>query len=435
MRIGVVGAGMMGLATAHKLAGCGHDVTIFDASDQLGGLSTWHDYGPFVWDRFYHVILPSDHHLIGFIRSLGLGDKLKWRRTRTGVYANRTIHDLSSTADYLRFPLLDPWQKARLAWTILYGSLLKDGKPLERETTVAWLRRHSGRATFEKFWKPLLMAKLGAEYERVAATFIWTYIKRAFSARDPSAGKEHLGYVEGGYRTILGRLEELVCARGELHLRTPVSLIGPAKDGLVIECSRGRESFDRVFCTAPVPTMRKVVASELLDVRTAPRDVEYLGVLCLVTITTKPLCSYYVLNLADPSLPFTGVVGMSSLVDHTETHGLHLTYFPKYVLSSDPLHDASDDEVLAYLWPGIERLYPDLREPEIVVRRLNRARIVQPLQVVGYSELVPKVATRHPGLFVLNTSQFAEGTLNNNEVIGAVNRFSERHPDLFQTAR
>jgi len=40
--------------------------------------------------------------------------------------------------------------------------------------------------------------------------FIWSYIKRLFSARHSSGQKEHLGYVAGGYKTVLGRLEEVI---------------------------------------------------------------------------------------------------------------------------------------------------------------------------------------------------------------------------------
>jgi hypothetical protein len=58
---------------------------------------------------------------------------------------------------------------------------------------------------------------------------------------------------------------------------------------------------------------------------------------------------------------------------------------------------------------------------------VNRAERVQPLQVLDYSRKVPAVTTRHGDFFVLNTAQFVNATLNNNEVIGAVNAFHEQH--------
>jgi hypothetical protein len=75
----------------------------------------------------------------------------------------------------------------------------------------------------------------------------------------------------------------------------------------------------------------------------------------------------------------------------------------------------------------------DLRK--IVSVHVNRAVKVQPLQVLGYSDIVPQVRTNHPDLYVLNTAQFTHSTLNNNAVIGAVNSFyQEFQPGLLASA-
>ena len=68
-------------------------------------------------------------------------------------------------------------------------------------------------------------------------------------------------------------------------------------------------------------------------------------------------------------------------------------------------------------------MLPAFDPDEIESVHINRAFKVQPLQVIDYSRLVPRVATMHPDFFVLNTSQFMNATLNNNEVIRAVDDF------------
>ena len=80
-------------------------------------------------------------------------------------------------------------------------------------------------------WKPLLLAKLGENYRRVSAVFIWTYVRRLFSARDAAAQKESLGYVTGGYRTVFGRLLERIAASGgSVHLGVDVKSVRPRAD-------------------------------------------------------------------------------------------------------------------------------------------------------------------------------------------------------------
>ncbi len=425
MRIGVIGGGLMGVAVADRLAELGHATTVFERAPQIGGLATWQDFGQFVWDRFYHVILPSDAPLIGFLRRLGLEKELRWGATKTGYYVDHKFYGLSNNIEFLRFPPLSLWSKFRLAATILYCSKISDWRRLENVSVEDWLIRTSGRATFEKFWQPLLLAKLGENYRRVSAVFIWSYIKRLFSARDSAANAEQLGYVRGGYRTVFRRIEErLRAAGGEFRLNVEVSAVRAAHGGGVeVVTPAGVEHFDKVVFTGPVNVMRAVVDPALVSVPKDGGDVEYLGVVCPVLLTRRPLMPYYILNIADQRVPFTGVIGMSNLADPAETAGLHVNYLPKYVMSDDPLLKASDDSIRADFERGVKDMFPDLKAEDIVDMQVYRAIKVQPLQVLNYSRLVQQPQTRHADFYVLNTAQFVNNTLNNNQVIRTVNEF------------
>ncbi len=436
MNVGIIGGGLTGLALAERLSRRGHRITVLERDHQLGGLATWHDFGSFVWDRFYHVILPSDRHLLGFLEDIGLEHDVRWRRTLTGYYQDRTFYSISSNWEFLRFPPLNLLQKARLAATILYCSQLDDWRRLEGVTVEEWLVRMGGRGAFDRFWKPLLLAKMGESYRRVSAVFIWAYIKRLFSARDASASSnEQLGHVTGGYRTVFDRLRDRIDGAGGLLL-TGVTARAVAADpggGLRVELDGEWRRFDKVVCTLPVGLLRRLAKDELLRLSASGDDIEYLGVVCAAVLSRRPLTPFYVVNIADRRVPFTGVIGMSNLVAPQETAGLHLTYLPKYVLADDPLLRASDDQVRELFLAGLDRMFPDLAEAGIESVHVNRAPRVQALQVLGYSRLVPEVETRHPDFFVLNTSQFVSGTLNNNSVIGAVDDFIERYGHQLET--
>ncbi len=427
LRIGIVGGGLMGLALAERLGSLGHQVCVYERAQQPGGLSTWHDFGPFIWDRFYHVVLPSDTSLVGFIRRIGLLDRLRWRAARTGYYVDRQFHSLSSGLDFLRFPLLGLWSKLRLAATILYCSRISDWHRLEHMSVEDFLVRYSGRKTFEKMWRPLLLAKLGENYRRVSAVFIWTYVKRLFSARDSTAQKEQLGYVSGGYRTIFERLLKLIGRNGGV-VRTGIEVesVQPgAPNGIQITAAGETETFDKVIFTGPVNVLRGIADSKLVQVP-SQGDIEYLGVICMAIVTRKQVVPYYVLNIADERIPFTGIIGMSSLVATDETFGLHLTYLPKYVLSDDPMLRRPDDEIRAEFMRGFHEMFPDFPDSDIVCVHISRAAKVQPLQVLDYSRRVQPPRTRHRDFYVVNSAQFVSNTLNNNEVIRTVNAFLQQ---------
>jgi protoporphyrinogen oxidase len=435
MKIAIIGGGMMGLTLAYRLSQQGHRVSVFESSPQLGGLTTSHDYGTFTWDRFYHVLLPSDTHLLGLFKEIGLESQVQWRKTRTGYYVDRQLYSISNTLEFLRFPPLSLVGKLRLAFTLLYGARVKNWRKLEQISVEDWLLRLSGRATYEKFWKPLLLAKLGESYRRVSAVFIWSYIKRLASARDTTIQKEQLGYVTGGYKTVFDRLAALIRSRdGEIHTSTPVTQISSApQTGLWVEHSDRKEHFDRVFFTAPTDLLDKVAAKNLVTTIGDNHPVEYLGAICMVLVTRKPLIPYYVVNIADPQVPFTGAIGMSNLVSREETNGLHLTYLPKYALSSDPIFKQTDEELQALFFKGVRRMFPTRSTDEIVSIHINRATKVQPLQVLNYSNLVPQTTTLHKDLFILNTSQFVNDTLNNNTVVQHVNGLLTAMPTSLPT--
>lgn len=428
MNIGIIGGGMMGMVLAQRLSKQGHVVTVFENNKQLGGLTTYHDYGPFIWDRFYHVILPSDSNLIKFLKDIGLGDQLRWNRTLTGVYVDQQFYSMSNTIEFLRFPPLGLIAKLRLALTILYGSRIKNWQRLEKVPVENWLLRISGRSTYKKFWKPLLLAKLGDSYKRVSAVFIWSYIKRLFSARDASLQKEQLGYVAGGYKTVFDRIEKLLRSAGsDVLTGVLVEHVEPHPEGGVsVEYNGKKEHFDKVIFTGPVNILQRIVAPDLVKVASDRGTVEYLGVICMVLITRKPLVPYYVVNITDQGVPFTGIIGMSNLVSLDETAGFHITYLPKYVLSDAPLLGQADEDLRKLFFNGLRVMFPKLKTDDIVAVHINRAVKVQPLQVLNYSSLVPKVITRHEDFFVLNTSQFVNDSANNNAVVRHVDEFLKK---------
>ena len=97
----------------------------------MGGLATHFDFGPFSWDKFYHCILTSDSALLQLIDDLGLTRELHWTETKTGFFAGGRLHSMCSAMDFLRFPPLTLWQKARLGFGIIYASRIREGRRLE----------------------------------------------------------------------------------------------------------------------------------------------------------------------------------------------------------------------------------------------------------------------------------------------------------------
>lgn len=426
----VVGGGMLGLSLARRLRAQGRDVTLIESAPFLGGLASAWRLGDIVWDRHYHVTLLSDSYTRGEFRALGLDDDVRWVETKTGYYADGVLSSVSNSVEFLRLPSLSLVDKARLATTILYGSRVKNWRALEQESVETWLRKWSGAQTFERFWLPLLRAKLGESYRDASAAFIWATIQRLYAARNSGLKKEMFGYVPGGYARILDTYAKILDASG-VRLEVGRRVTSITRQGFAVEVAwdGGSETFDHVVVTAN-PGVAARLCPELPEAdRGRLAAIGYQGIVCTSLILTKPLSPYYLTYITDDS-PVTAVVEMTAFVDRSEFGGRSLVYLPKYVGRDDPLFDRPDDEVEATAVDTLGRMYPGFRPGHVEAARVSRVREVFPIPVLDYSTRVPPVDTPIPGVHLVNSAQIVNGTLNVNDTVRLAEEAARRFASL-----
>jgi protoporphyrinogen oxidase len=423
-RWAIVGGGILGMLLAHRLARRGKQVTLIEAADQLGGLASAWQLGEVTWDRHYHVTLLSDTRLRALLAELGLEEELTWAETRTGFYTDGRLYSLSNSLEFLRFPPLRLLDKLRLGATIFHASKLRDGRRLEKIPVTDWLQRWSGRRTFQKIWLPLLRAKLGENYKKASAAFIWAIIARMYAARRTGFKKEMFGYVKGGYARILDRFADVLREEGvDIRLGHAVSRVDAAGGEAQVEFGGGRaEAFDGVVLTVPAPVATRLCPGLSDDERQRLRGVEYQGILCASLLLRQPLAGYYVTNITDTWVPFTAVIEMSALVDRAAFGGHALVYLPRYVPADDAAFDLSDDEIRQRFVTALERMYPHFRREDVLAFRVSRVRHVLPIATLNYSERLPPLVTSLPGVFLVNSTHIVNGTLNVNETVQLAER-------------
>jgi protoporphyrinogen oxidase len=326
---------------------------------------------------------------------------------------------MSNTLEFLRFPPLGIVDKLRLGATIFYASRLKDWKRLEAILVADWLRRWSGKRTFEKIWLPLLRAKLGENYRITSAAFIWATIARMYAARRTGLKKEMFGYVPGGYSRILSRFAETLQATGvKVKLSHVVKTAGNSGGELKLEFANGEKaSFDQAVFTVPATVVAQVCADLTKEEKAKLKAIRYQGIICASLLLKRPLADFYVTNITDDQIPFTAVIEMSALVDREFFAGNSLVYLPKYLDPGDPAFAMSDQEVQDRFLDALGRMYPRFDRRDVVCFRISRVRNVFPLPTLHYSDNLPSSTTSVPGLHVLNSAHIVNGTLNVNEAV------------------
>lgn len=433
-RVGIVGGGMLGMTLALRLRDLGHAVTLIEAGPTAGGLVQSQTIGGYTWDRFYHVTLLSDQHLHALLDELGLGPLLRWGTTRTGFYTEGRLRSLSNSLEFLAFPALSLVDKARLAATIVRASRMRDWRPLEQVPVETWLRRWSGDRTFERIWLPLLKSKLGDNYRITSASFIWATIARMYAARRSGLKREMFGYVDGGYERVLQEFGRQLEARGvALRCGDPVASVADDGDGVRVRLVGGAEhAFDRVVLTVPCPRVVRLCPQLSPAERARLGRVVYQGIVCASALLRRPLGGYYITNITD-DMPFTAVIEMTALVDRARFGGQSLVYLPRYLTQDSAFWQASDAEVRSSFLAALGRMYPDLRPEDVTAFQVARVREMLAITTLDYSHSAcPEVETSLPNVFIVNSAQIVNGTLNVNETVALANQGARRLEPLLR---
>jgi protoporphyrinogen oxidase len=422
--IGIVGGGLLGMTLALRLALKSFKVTLIENAPDMGGLASACRIGPYTWDRFYHVILPSDSNLLSLLTEMNLADQIHWGPTKTGFFADGRLHSMSNLFEFLTFPPLHLIDKARLGWTILYASKITSWKRLEKISVREWLMRHSGRRAFDRIWLPLLKSKLGANYTIANAAFIWAIIARMYAARHTALKQERFGYLEGGYARILDRFQSRLEDIGvETLCRKQVRKIESNGRRVRLYADGGNlREFDSLLLTIPcsqIPDLCHQLSSSEKD---RLLNVTYQGVLCLSLILKRPLAEYYITNITDAWVPFTGVIEMTSLVDKKYFDGNSLIYLPRYLIQNDPYWKRSNEEIVEEFLSALESMYPSFGRADVLFSKISKARYVHPITTLNYSrDLLPPTTTSLRNVFVVNSAQI-NGTMTVDETVGLANR-------------
>jgi protoporphyrinogen oxidase len=430
--VAVVGGGILGMFLALRLRQAGAQVTLLESAAHTGGLADAKEIGGYTWDRFYHVVLLSDLHTRALLDELGIGDRLRWGVTRTGFYTDGKLYSLSNNLEFLRFPPLSLADKLRLGATIFLASRIKDGRSLEQTLVEEWLTRLSGRRVVERIWLPLLKSKLGDNYRIANASFIWAIIARMYAARRSGLKREMFGYVDGGYDLVLKTMQRRLDELGvQTRYGARVTRIHDSGSGVQVHTAGGDVmAFDRLVATVPTGAIAAACPQLTTAEKARLQGVVYQGIVCASMLLKRPISSFYVTNVTDRWVPFTGVIEMTSLVDRERFDGKSLVYLPCYLTQDDPYWERSDAEVQEDFVGALERMYPHFTRADVVAFKVARARQVLAVSTLGYTERwLPPVRTSLPNVSVVNSAQIVNGTLNVNETLGVVH---EQLPELLR---
>jgi protoporphyrinogen oxidase len=425
--IHVVGGGIAGLAAAYRLQQHGHEVTVLEASDDLGGLAATYDTAGDDVEKFYHHLSKSEETIVDLAEELGLGDRVEWRIGKNAYYVDGTVHPLDTLPQIAAYPHLSLYDTFRLGLLTLEIDVrggwprfdtYDDLEAFEDVPIEEFLLEHTTRGVYEHFFEPLLDAKFGDRKTDVSAAWLLGRIKFR-GERDLLRG-EILGYVRGGFSVLI---DALVDAVGRDHVRTgaravDLSVAGDAVESISVETTDGTET---------LPTDGVVVATmpNVLESLTGYTcDVDFQGAVCAVVTMAGSLTETYWLNVAHDA-PFGALIEHTNFVPPERYGGDHLLYIASYVQDREEAVWQMDDAALRETWLGhVAEMFPSFDPGAVESVRIARNPRAAPVYERGYLDMVVPYDLREAvadGVYyagMASRAQYPERSLNGGVVAG-----------------
>jgi protoporphyrinogen oxidase len=405
MDIAIIGAGFGGMAAAYDLTKAGHKVTIYEASDHVGGLAGGFKEPGWDWsvEKFYHHWFASDKHMLGLIHELGWEDKVLFPRPLTVMYYKGKFYPFDSIIKAILFPGLG-WgvNKIRFGLVGLFLRLTNNWKALEKTTVDEWLRKWAGTKVYELMWEPLVIGKFGERYyKQVTMAWMWARLK---------ARTTRLGTFEGGFQNFAdlfaGRLREMGV---EFRLQTPVTSIGRDQGTGKIKIESGSPRiYDQVLITLAPEATARMVPSLPEEYLHGLRTLKSMGAVVMVLALKHQLSEegYYWYNLPKSAgYPFLALVEHTNFVPPDKFGGDHIVYVGDYLEPEHEYFKLTQEELLERFLPALKKFNPRFEAEWVRKTWLFRTAYAQPVPLVGHSKNIPNIRTPIEGIYFASMSQ------------------------------
>ncbi len=372
-RVAIIGGGITGLTAAYELGKKGYRVTVYERSPVPGGLGTYLKIGRSYLERFYHHFFASDKHVIALIHELGIGDKLKFYRVKTGIFRDGGIHPFSSPGDLLRFGPLPVMDRIRCGIVLGFFKVLPvEIARLDEISAADFIMKYMGKKVYDTIWGPLLEGKFAQFSNAIPALWLWGRIHdRTFN----------LGYLDNSAQTLFQALIKKIKGQGgRVILGAEVTGVRSTGEDVVVTVNGSKKTFDECIITTVSPIAAQLIENPLdTNTKTLLTSQDQLGAVCVILESTHPIQSEYWLNICEKGADVLVAVEHTNLIDKKKYAGTHIIYLANYLHRTHRRFKQSDKEIINEYTEFLKVLNPSFKKSWIrksYISKVPRAQTI-----------------------------------------------------------
>ena len=262
----VVGAGIAGLTTAYRLSKLGVEVTVLEASEQVGGRMSTDRRDGYLIDRGAQFLSDGYSVICDLISELGLGQHVARARGWTGTVRGGAVRRTNAgypwtvaTSGLLSWR--DTFRVARASLSLVRATRhlpLNDYSKwhtLDDADAAEWIAASFGKDALEYVFEPMLEGFYFQAPEQMSRA--WPAVVWSFGAR-----RRRATALAGG----IGSLPEALAQKVKVCLATPAEAIDTAGLGVSVQTPAGTLQADHLVLATTASVARQLYAPE--------RDVE-----------------------------------------------------------------------------------------------------------------------------------------------------------------
>jgi protoporphyrinogen oxidase len=419
-RVTILGAGPAGLGAGYRAALAGHEVTILERADRVGGLAGSFEVGGMTVDHGSHRLHPATKPALLSELDRLLGGDLQTRRRHGRIYLE---------GRWIGFPLqaADLVRNLPLSFALAAGrdALLSPVRRPKDDSFAGLLLAGLGPTMCERFYFPYARKLWGLEPEQIDGEQARRRVSgnaagkllRKLTGSGKAGGIFY--YPRRGFGQLWGALAEAARAEGaRIILDSAVKRVERCGDGFCVSTAAGEHHSELVFSTIPIPVLARLhdpaPPGEVLAA--ASKLHSRAMVLVYLVIPRDRYTEYDAHYVPDPGTPVSRISEPKNYRDGDDPAGRTVLCAEIPCAVDDAVWSMPDLELGRLVEDALALMeLPEANSEAVVVKRVPAA---YPVYGIGYAESfgrlvdwagsVPGLLTfgRH-GLFAHNNSHHA----------------------------